>query len=77
MDSLLLQAVRQTGELKMPPKKALTEAEVASLAAWVEAGAVWPAYDARMPSRTETVKKPVVQPICTPTRFEHGPCSNR
>jgi len=42
-DSLLIQAVRQTGELKMPPDGKLGEKEVAELVAWVAAGATWPA----------------------------------
>ena len=41
-ESLLIQAVRQTGELKMPPKGKLKNAEIAHLEAWVKAGAVWP-----------------------------------
>jgi cytochrome c553 len=41
-ESLLLQAVRQTGDLKMPPKEKLKAQEIADLAAWVKAGAVWP-----------------------------------
>src|SRR5262245_14033300 len=41
--SLLIQAVRQTGDLKMPPKEKLTDREIADLVAWVRAGAPWPA----------------------------------
>jgi cytochrome c553 len=41
-ESLLIQAVRQTGEVKMPPKGRLTDQEIADLAAWVKGGAVWP-----------------------------------
>jgi cytochrome c553 len=41
--SLLIQAVRRThANLKMPPGKALPEAAVADLAAWVKQGAAWP-----------------------------------
>ncbi|HUY35804.1 MAG TPA: PSD1 and planctomycete cytochrome C domain-containing protein [Pirellulales bacterium] len=42
-DSPLIQAVRQTAELKMPPDGKLDEIEVAELVAWVAAGAAWPA----------------------------------
>ena len=38
--SLLILAVRRTGDLKMPPKFALKDTEVAVLEAWVKAGAV-------------------------------------
>src|SRR5581483_4169334 len=41
--SYLLQAVRQTGEIKMPPKGKLPPPAVEALAAWVKMGAPWPA----------------------------------
>ncbi len=41
--SLLIQAVRQTGSLKMPKGGKLSEQEIADLSEWVKAGAVWPA----------------------------------
>jgi mono/diheme cytochrome c family protein len=37
--SMLIQAIRRTGDLKMPPKRPLGAAEVADLEAWVKAGA--------------------------------------
>src|SRR5436190_202713 len=46
-ESLLIQAVRQTGELRMPPGEKLKPQEVAALEAWVQAGARWPTGDAR------------------------------
>jgi hypothetical protein len=42
-ESLLLRAVRQDGDLKMPPDKKLTDAEIADLTSWVRSGATWPA----------------------------------
>jgi mono/diheme cytochrome c family protein len=41
--SLMIQAVRQTGELKMPKGGKLTPEEVRSLTEWVKMGAPWPA----------------------------------
>jgi hypothetical protein len=41
-ESLLIQAVRHEGDLKMPPKKKLADAQIAALSRWAEAGAVWP-----------------------------------
>jgi mono/diheme cytochrome c family protein len=41
--SLLIQAVRQTGELKMPKGGQLKKEEIEDLVAWVKAGAPWPA----------------------------------
>jgi mono/diheme cytochrome c family protein len=39
-DSMLIQAVERTGDLMMPPKTALDQADVDTLVAWVKAGAV-------------------------------------
>jgi len=41
-ESLLVQAVRRAGELKMPPTGALDDAEVATLVEWVKLGLPWP-----------------------------------
>jgi mono/diheme cytochrome c family protein len=50
--SLLIEAVKQTGDLKMPPRgKKLSDTEIASLAEWVKMGGVWDA--------TTPVAKPV------------------
>src|SRR5579871_4414112 len=40
--SLLIDAVRHSGDLHMPPKGKLSEAEVAVLTRWVQLGAPWP-----------------------------------
>src|SRR3979409_2066899 len=40
--SLLLQAIRQQGELKMPPQGRLKDEEIEQLASWVKSGAAWP-----------------------------------
>ncbi len=40
--SLLMQAVRRTGDLKMPPDKPLTPRQVDALSRWIEMGAYWP-----------------------------------
>ena len=41
--SRLIQAIRQTGDdLKMPPKKKLSDEEIADLTKWIADGAVWP-----------------------------------
>jgi mono/diheme cytochrome c family protein len=41
--SLLLQAVRQEGDLKMPPKGKLDARAIQALTAWVKMGSPWPA----------------------------------
>ncbi|HXI38640.1 MAG TPA: DUF1549 domain-containing protein, partial [Bryobacteraceae bacterium] len=40
--SLLIQAIRQTGELKMPKGGKLKKEDIDALSEWVKAGAVWP-----------------------------------
>jgi mono/diheme cytochrome c family protein len=40
--SLIAAAVRQDGDLKMPPKSKLSEAQVAAVVQWVRLGAPWP-----------------------------------
>ncbi len=41
-ESLLIQAIRHEGELKMPPKKKLSKEQIADLSQWVRMGAPWP-----------------------------------
>jgi mono/diheme cytochrome c family protein len=40
--SLLLQAVAQAGDLKMPPSKRLSRQQIADLTHWIQLGAPWP-----------------------------------
>ena len=40
-ESILLTAVEQSGDLKMPPTGPLKPAQVAAFRAWIQAGAVW------------------------------------
>ncbi len=40
--SLLIQAVKQAGDLKMPPKGKLSDAEISALVEWVKSGATVP-----------------------------------
>jgi mono/diheme cytochrome c family protein len=40
--SVLIQAIKRTGELKMPPKERLSPDAVEALTKWVKAGAPWP-----------------------------------
>ncbi|HZZ71394.1 MAG TPA: PSD1 and planctomycete cytochrome C domain-containing protein [Pirellulales bacterium] len=40
--SKLIRAVRQTGDLKMPPKEKLSDEQIAALTKWIELGLPWP-----------------------------------
>jgi mono/diheme cytochrome c family protein len=43
--SLLIRAVRHQGDLEMPPKKQLTDEQIADLVTWIADGAAWPAVE--------------------------------
>lgn len=44
-ESLLIKAVRHQGGLEMPPKKQLSEEQIADLEKWIRDGAAWPAVE--------------------------------
>src|SRR5437867_220480 len=44
-ESLLIRAVEQQGDLKMPPKGRLQDAQIAVLRQWIDGNAVWPEAD--------------------------------
>ena len=58
-ESLLLKAVLQTGDLKMPPDKKLTDAQIADLSRWVAMNAPWPGASEK--SGTMVIRKPGMQ----------------
>jgi cytochrome c553 len=67
--SLLIQAIRQAGERKMPPKDKLSAQAVADLTAWVKMGAPWPHTPgtAQEPDAAEAWKKHwAFQPVRRP-----------
>jgi cytochrome c553 len=41
-DSRLVRAVQHRGDLRMPPKSKLTDAQIDALSAWIKMGAPWP-----------------------------------
>jgi cytochrome c553 len=49
-ESLLIEAIGHRGDIKMPPKQKLADAEIADLRRWVEIGAPWPAENAEAKS---------------------------
>jgi mono/diheme cytochrome c family protein len=40
--SVLMQAIRHEGDITMPPKKKLSEKQIADFATWIRTGAAWP-----------------------------------
>lgn len=60
--SLLIQAIRYDGDLKMPPDKRLPAEVVADLERWIADGAVWPETPNR-DSQTDTGEHWAFKPI--------------
>src|SRR5437879_1301995 len=63
-DSLLVQAVEQSGELKMPPSGKLQPEQIAAIWRWIEMGAPWPTESAvaKQPKGTDLWSlKPVLR----------------
>src|SRR5207249_9321075 len=57
--SLIIQAVNYTDQLKMPPKSKLPPGEVAALTAWVRAGAALPDAAAETATRSLPANGPI------------------
>lgn len=55
-ESDLIEAVRQTGDIKMPPKGRLTAGQIADLAQWVEMGIPWPNAAGKAGSPADSAK---------------------
>lgn len=66
--SLLIQAVRQAGRLKMPQGGKLTPGEVSALESWVKMGAPWPAAAQGKPAATWWSLQPVHMPAVPSVR---------
>jgi hypothetical protein len=66
--SLLIQAVRRTGDLQMPPEESLAPDQIAHLEHWVERGAPWTIGDAVTADRREKAQYDhwAFQPITKP-----------
>jgi mono/diheme cytochrome c family protein len=68
-ESLLIEAVRQTGDLKMPPppKDKLAPEAIAALVRWVELGLPWPATDGKSATAAKNARSHwAFQPIARP-----------
>jgi mono/diheme cytochrome c family protein len=65
-NSLLIQAVRHKGDLKMPPMKPqLSQLQITDLVEWVRRGAPWPETSA-LPKLADTTKHWAFQPVSDP-----------
>jgi hypothetical protein len=64
--SLLIQAIRRDGEVKMPPKTPLGPQAVADLTEWVKRGATWPEERRAKPTTEEVRRHWALQPSQDP-----------
>lgn len=55
-ESLLVEAIHQTGDYKMPPKTKLSQAKIAAIERWVRLGAPWPKADVAADHRRNAAK---------------------
>jgi hypothetical protein len=53
-ESLFVEAIRHTGDIKMPPKDKLSDGEIADLITWVKIGAPWPKGNGKEPASAES-----------------------
>ncbi|SIO02361.1 Planctomycete cytochrome C [Singulisphaera sp. GP187] len=67
-ESLLIEAVRQDGDVKMPPGRKLAPEQIAALERWVAAGAPWPAGQAPVVDRRKEAwaRHWAFQPVADP-----------
>jgi hypothetical protein len=65
-NSLLIQAIRQAGELKMPPKSKLAPEEIEALTAWVRQGAKWPPISPSLDADAGWKRHWSFQPVSNP-----------
>ncbi len=65
--SLLISAIRQAGELRMPPDRKLRDDQIAALERWVAAGAPWPADLAAGQNDDARRRHWAFQPVGAPT----------
>ena len=70
-NSLLIQAIRQTGELKMPKDSRLDEQEIADLVAWVKMGAPWDPLDHAKPLIPALSAAAAASSVAAPRRIDN------
>ena len=67
-ESLLLKAVKHENGLEMPPDGKLTDMQIAGLAEWIRAGAVWPGASITAPATNAS--KLAISPFAAPSEGE-------
>jgi mono/diheme cytochrome c family protein len=75
--SLIIQAIRQTGSLKMPVGGKLTDDQLSDFEAWIKMGAPWP-DDSAAPTQTATMwsLQPVAHPLSPKVKNRQWPINS-
>lgn len=66
-ESLLIQAIRHEGDVKMPPNKKLSAEAIEALSAWVKLGAPWPEGKSKQQASDGWKRHWAFQPIRNPS----------
>ncbi|QDU25369.1 Planctomycete cytochrome C [Anatilimnocola aggregata] len=75
--SLLLKAIRHSGQLKMPPEAKLKDAQIAAIERWIKLGAPWPKVDLAVNPRAEIARQHwAFQPVRDPPVPTQFPAAN-
>ncbi len=85
--SLLVQVIRYDGDIKMPQKGKMTDAEIATLTAWVKGGAAWPddatsapktgeAFDLHARAKAHWSFQPIRRPATPPITKDQAQVTN-
>jgi hypothetical protein len=65
-DSLIVKALRQSGDLKMPPEGKLRDEQIAAVARWIDLGAPWPQGELAGKKAIAADKHWAFQPVLDP-----------
>jgi mono/diheme cytochrome c family protein len=65
-ESLLIQAIRQTGDVAMPPDGQLAAEQIAAIEQWIKRGAPWPSGSPGFPQSADHAAHWAFQPIQDP-----------
>jgi len=65
-ESLLIQAIRHDGDVRMPPKRKLKDDDVWALTEWVKHRAIWPETSANAATPSTTSASPMTQSAINP-----------
>jgi mono/diheme cytochrome c family protein len=66
-ESLLIEAIRHEGDVRMPPKRKLKDEEISALSDWVRRGAIWPEARPKIAAAGPTATPPMTPGSINPS----------